>query len=290
MLGLFSEYIQKLNAEFYQKYITRIYSTVFALLSFASIIIPISSYIEDSNRWKIILYLLIIPGLAGSLYALMAEKILNKTIKKMEKGRFIVEYGDIHKWMFPYNNPVEEYTVVIPVNNRLNKVAIPWESVGRSNHSYWLNHLFASGRIGESELQEICKRKLEEQRIYQPDENYEYPIGTCILIYGSEINQPRLNILLAAICYINQENQSDGNEEQFLIGTQGIVKTQVDMLYKVPMYLPVLYGGFAGRSMKKKSEDLIDMMYRIFKFSGYSIETDIHVIVYYKDKKKIPIL
>lgn len=62
--------IDKLNSEFYIKNISIAYSSLFALLGFVSIFIPIDTYTGNSITWKIliVLALLIIPSIIGSLY------------------------------------------------------------------------------------------------------------------------------------------------------------------------------------------------------------------------------
>lgn len=278
----------KMDSEFYIKNISITYNALFALIGFTSIFIPVDTYTGNSIIGKvlIVLSLLIIPAIIGFLYSNIYVKTHHSNKRKMKNGYFILEYGDLHQLMFPTIRPAEEYTVVIPVNNRLNTVARPWGSSGKSNHGYWL-HTIIKKQINSEPLQAICIQKLKQQKLYNPDKNHEYPIGTCILLYGSEINQPNVNILLAATGFINQENQSDGNEEQFIAGLQGIIKTQTNMLYKRPMYLPIISGGFAGRKMNKKGEDLIEMMYQMFKFNESGISSDIHIVVKKTDNVQI---
>lgn len=283
-----SKFTEKLNSEFYTKNILFIYNSLFTLVSFASIFIPIDTYTGSNTTQKILIVfcLLIIPGIIGFLYSSIYEKTHHINKKKLKNGYFIIEHGDLLQLMFPSVIPTEEYTVVIPVNNRLNSVAKPWGSSGRSNHGYWL-HTIIKKNINPQTLQSICKNKLNQQNLYHPDENYEYPIGTCILLNGFEIGLSNINILLAATGVINQENQSEGNEEQFIIGLQGIIKAQTNLLYKRPMYLPLISGGFAGRKMNKKGEELIDMIYHMFKFNEAGIASDIHLVISEDDNIQI---
>ena len=280
--------IDKLNSEFYIKNISIAYSSLFALLGFVSIFIPIDTYTGNSITWKIliVLALLIIPSIIGSLYSSIYIKTHHINKKRLKNGYFIIEYGDLHQLMFPPDMPTEEYTVVIPVNNRLNTVTEPWGSSGKSNHGYWLNTIIKKN-INLQTLQTKCTNKLKQQNLYHPDENYEYPIGTCILLNGFEIGLSNINILLAATGVINQENQSEGNEEQFIMGLQGIIKAQTNLLYKRPMYLPLISGGFAGRKMNKKGEELIDMIYHMFKFNEAGIASDIHLVINEDDNIQI---
>lgn len=280
--------VDKVTSQFYIKNISNTYNSLFALMGFASIFIPIDTYTGNSITWKIliVLTLLIIPGIIGFLYSSIYIKTHHINKRRLKNGYFFIEYGDLHQLMFPPDMPTEEYTVVIPVNNRLNTVTESWGSSGKSNHGYWLNTIIKKN-INLKTLQTNCTNKLKEQNLYHPGKNYEYPIGTCILLKGSEINQPKINILLAATGVINSENQSDGNTVQFITGLQGIIKAKINMLYKCPMYMPIISGGFAGRNMNKKNEELIDMIYHMFKFNESSISSDIHVVVQKTDNIQI---
>lgn len=133
--------VDKVNSQFYIKNISNAYNFLFALIGFASIFIPIDTYTGNSITWKIliVLALLIIPSIIGFLYSSIYIKTHHINKKKLKNGYFIIEHGDLHQLMFPSDIPTEEYTVVIPVNNRLNSVARPWGSSGRSNHGYWLH-------------------------------------------------------------------------------------------------------------------------------------------------------
>lgn len=277
-----------IGSDFFRKKIINVCNAMASFMGFASIFISFDEYTGNSlpKKFFMIFFLLIVFGTCGVIYSsiyIMCKRV-NK--RKLKNGNFIIEYGDLHQLMFPTNMPAEKYTVVIPVNNRLNTVAKPWGSLGLSNHGYWLNTMIKNN-MDSQELQELCNRKLEEQNIYCSDINYEYPIGTCILLTDSEIGQPNVNILLAATDCINQENQSDGNEERFILGLQGIIKTQINMLYKCHMYLPIISNGFAGRKMYKKNEELINMMYQMFKFNEGGIASDIHVVVKIKENVSI---
>lgn len=273
--------VKKTSSEFYIKNIAIAYNSLFALLGFASIFIPIDAYTGNTIPQKVItvLTLLMLPYIGGYIYSSHYVNTHHVNKRPLKNGNFIIEYGDLHELMFPDVIPTEEYTIVIPVNNRLNTVAMPWGSVGKSIHGYWLHTIISHNNIDSDTLQELCKKRLKQQHLYRSEEKYEYPIGTCILLKASEIHQPNVNILLAATGFINQENQSDGNDEIFILGVQGIIKAQRNLLYKCPLYMPIICGGFAGRNMRQTSEELIDMIYQLFKFNESGIASDIHVVV-----------
>lgn len=93
-----SKFTEKLNSEFYTKNILFIYNSLFTLVSFASIFIPIDTYTGSNTTQKILIVfcLLIIPGIIGFLYSSIYEKTHHINKKKLKNGYFIIEHGDLH--------------------------------------------------------------------------------------------------------------------------------------------------------------------------------------------------
>lgn len=281
--------IKKLGTDEYLRIIKNSYNIVFGVFSFVAIFFSVDDYIGDAIKIKIflILALLFIPVMTGYFIGNVKEKYVKKNRKSIKNGEFIIEYGDLHKLMFPTSEPSNEYTVVIPVNNRLNEVATRWKgSKGTSNHGFWLNTIIDKEYIREQDLQNLCIDKLKAMNLYRKTKDYEYPVGTCILLRGNEIGQVNVNIILAATGGMTKEKRAYSTEEQFIAGIQGIINTQITHLYTIPLYLPLISGGFAGVDLKKEKEALIDMMYRIFKFNEEKLRANIHIIVYEKEKNK----
>lgn len=300
---------KKIRLQVFKKYISLTYTILFGLYSFISIFIPIDAVIKDYSTfsiWKkgiLLLIFALTPLLFGSFIScivLLRLAIKNKATYSLCDGNnamFIVEYGDLHKYLFPSKPPKQRYTVVIPVSNQLNRIFDDWETLGRSIHGYWIKevkeHPEKHSNITLKQLSAILQNCIREKypKEFKQDPNTKYTIGNGILIRGEVINVTNVDYYFLASNMLNDKDyayyEGDSQETIFLTAIQGLVDACTKELNQHIIYMPVIGGGFAG--MKKTQTELISFIYELFKFNGIKIKSDIHVIIYRTQKSSVSI-
>lgn len=284
------------------------YTVIFGLYSVISIFIPIDKVIKNydflslQKKGVIVLIFLIGPALAG--LGVSVIKLLYLTFKKQcsyplsdAHAKFIVEYGDLHDYMFPKKAPKKSYTVIIPVNNQLNQLFEYRPTQGRSIHSNWLKELEENSKEYKIKLEQLAdqsknwiKDKYPEE--YKEDKNTEYKLGDGIRVNGDVIGVKNVNYFFLATNMMYNNDVAiyeDSNKEKtYLSVIQSLIDVYTQELNQQDVYIPIIGGGFVKQDLKKSSTELLSIMYSVFKFNGNKFNSDIHVVIYKRKNQKPP--
>lgn len=283
------------------------YTLVFGIYSFVSLFIPFEIIIPNYTSFPIYKKTLLLAGFAifpviiGIVFFLAIIIILG--LKKRHKyslgieneNFFIVEYGDMHKIMFPEKTPKNSYTVIIPVHNELNRIFDFWETQGRSIHGNWIleikNNPERHNNITLEQINDVAQKELKckYSEKYVDDVKTEYDIGDGIRINGEIIGVANVNYYFIATNMISENDKSyyrgNSKETVYLSAIQSIVDAYTQELNQQIVYMPIIGGGFAG--MEKPQSELLSLIYGIFRFNGLKIKSDVHVVIY-RDKHTRP--
>lgn len=296
----------KLKTKLLKQIIPYVYTLVFTIYSFTSIFFPIESIIPGYSlfpQWKKMI-LVIVLGLIPLLLGFMAWSIaiLFFSLKRKRKYKldnngntsFVVEYGDLHKLMFPKRTPKKEYTVIIPVHNQLNRIFEDWGSAGRSVHGNWVLEVKNNTPKYGKTLDEISQESLEYlknkyRERFDEERNTEYEIGDGIWISGDSIGVKGVDYYFIATNKLSDDNHSyyEGvsKELSYVKAIQGIIDAYQLELNQQIVYMPIIGGGFGD--INKPQTNLLSFIYEMFKFNGERIKSDIHVVIF-EDNKHAP--
>ena len=108
-------------------------------------------------------------------------------------------------------------------------------------------------------------------------------VGDCFYIkniYG-------VNYLLVVTCTLHK-TQSECSDLQYFDGLQHMIEflsKECDLQEKV--YIPIIGGGYAF--MNKSNQELLSVMIEMLVYNSNKLQHDIHVVIYDKLKKDIPL-
>ena len=206
-----------------------------------------------------------------------------RVLYEKEKCKITVEYGDFNN-IISLQQVSEPYTVVIPINNSLEHLTDVSVIKLKSIHGIWLKTALkyfeekkeVSGKEPQQSLRDVLKnRSLESKQTAE--------IGNCFYIKGIY----GVNYLLAVTCTLDK-TQSQCSDLQYFDGLQHMIEylsKECDLQEKV--YIPIIGGGYAF--MNKSNKELLPVMIEMLVYNSNKLQHDIHVVIYDKLKKDIPL-
>ena len=204
-----------------------------------------------------------------------------KSLIVYEKERTSIQfgYGDMQKNYIKNNEGNIPYTVVIPIDTELDGVFDEEKIRKDSNHGYWIKQMKTLG-YKKTDIVPMIKRKMQANSA-----------GTCeqgTVCYLTNL-RGGVNYLLAATVTLDKNNNHFFcSREQYYIGIHKIIKAIGYLCsHGEKVYMPLIGSGYAR--MGKTEGEMLPIMEELLIFNADKLNQEIHVILYEKRRKVIPI-
>lgn len=286
----------KLNISYILKSTWVIISNIFAL---TTIILSFISWedIKITDTWMKLLILSVVCIVTLILDIILVLFFLNhKEVWKKGKNEVKAMYSDLFKIAF--NSYKSKRIIVIPVNDTFETIIEePGEGMdnllvtANSNHGRWIKRFLQEEGIDTSELNNRIQEDLGKRvalnkvdvKIVGKGNNKSYPIGSIAVIEGKK----ECVFYLLAISKFDETNKAQSSRK--------VIRDAVDSLLEFydkngqgfPMYLPLMGTG------RSRADLTHEQSFKLIK-SGIlthekSINGEINIVVYKKDKDKVSI-
>ena len=206
-----------------------------------------------------------------------------RVLYEKEKCKITVEYGDFNN-IISLQQVSDPYTVVIPINNSLEHLTDVSVTKPKSTHGIWLKTALRYYAENKEVFGEVSQRLSSDVlKNCSPELKQTAKVGDCFYIkniYG-------VNYLLVVTCTLHK-TQSECSDLQYSDGLQHMIEflsKECDLQEKV--YIPIIGGGYAF--MNKSNQELLSVMIEMLVYNSNKLQHDIHVVIYDKLKKDIPL-
>lgn len=268
--------------------------SIFGMLGALAVLFPLTDISENNifERSVILVSILTIVILISIISYVIYTKRKSKCVYNVGSTKIFFDYGDFNQIIKDEQNLFEKCTIVVPVNTSLEYVfdrdVIKENTVHRICLDYFYDKMQKS--IDPQVLKNI---EIKKGNIDFTKSKYGGKIGNWFLLTSGDLGleETGKNFLFLEVFDIEETNGIKNNKtlsrEKYLSAMQSLMDAIPQLLnHEDKIYIPLIG---AGAGNVGKPRDIMHFMKSILRFNKKDLRQEIHVIVFYKQKKELPI-